>query len=1171
MAKRILLRKFDLGDGCCAPNTGGCIFATRAMSMSHEAPVPKKLHRPCGELLREILPKRIVVIDGAMGTMIQRYKLQEEDFRGDVFPDHPKDLRGNNDLLVLTRPHIIEEIHYQYLKAGADMVETNTFSGTFIAQEDYKLGHWARKINVEAAKVARKACDKVEQEEGRKCFVAGAVGPTNRTASISPSVEDPGARNTSFDELVKAYTEQCEGLIDGGIDVLLVETIFDTLNAKAALYAIDVLREKYSKIADDAKMAGDAERADIFYARADMPLIISGTIVDLSGRTLSGQTGEAFYISVVHSKPLAVGLNCALGADQMKPFLKRLADMAECYVSCYPNAGLPNAMGGYDEKPEDLAKAIRGFAREGLINIVGGCCGTTPDHIGAIAKHVKGVEPRLPQPKCPYMRISGLEPLILTPERGFINIGERCNIAGSRRFKNLILKGKFDEALEVARKQVEEGAIVVDVNMDDGLLDGYAAMSRFLRLAVTEPEISKAPFMIDSSKFGIILEGLKVVQGKCIVNSISLKGGEDEFLAQAREIKRHGAAVVVMAFDEQGQAADRDSKIRICTRAYRLLVDKIDFPPEDIIFDPNILTIATGIDEHNNYAVDFIEATRVIKNTLPGAKISGGLSNLSFSFRGLEHIRESMHSAFLYYAIQAGMDMAIVNAGALVVYDDIPKDLLVLLEDAILNKHPQATEKLLERAEKERSELDEKKKDGKVVKDAQEWRSLEVEDRLSHALIKGLVEFIDEDVEEARSKYARPLHVIEGPLMKGMSIVGDLFGKGKMFLPQVIKSARVMKKAVAYLIPFMEKEKEETKSRLEAEGEDCSGGRDDGYAGTVLMATVKGDVHDIGKNIVGVVLGCNNYKIVDLGVMCPCETILEAAIREKADVIGLSGLITPSLDEMVHVAREMEKRGFKTPLLIGGATTSKMHTAVKISPRYNGPAIHVLDASKAVVVVSSLLDENARDDYVEEIKEEYDEMRHDHYQSLENRKYLSLEAARAKNFKIDWETLRVPNPPTFLGTRALNNFPLRDLVPYIDWNPFFQVWQIRGRYPNRGYPKVFNDETVGEQALNLFNEAQEMLEQIISRNAMEARGIIGFYPANSTLDDDIILYSDDSRKSELSRLRTLRQQAENDAPTDPYLAMSDFVAPESTGLKDHVGMFAVGIFGAEELCAQYER
>jgi 5-methyltetrahydrofolate--homocysteine methyltransferase len=888
----------------------------------------------------------------------------------------------------------------------------------------------------------------------------------------------------------------------------------------------------------------------------------------MSGRTLSGQTGEAFYISVAHSKPLAIGLNCALGADQMKPFLQRLADMAECYVSCYPNAGLPNAMGGYDEKPEDLAKAIRGFAKEGLINIVGGCCGTTPDHIQAIATYVKGVQPRAPQPKCPYMRLSGLEPLILTPEKGFINVGERCNIAGSRRFKNLILKGKYDEALEVARKQVEEGAMVVDVNMDDGLLDGYAAMSRFLRLAVTEPEISKVPFMIDSSKYGIILEGLKVVQGKCIVNSISLKGGEDEFLAQAREIKRHGAAVVVMAFDEQGQAATKDDKIRICTRAYRLLVDKIDFPPEDIIFDPNILTIATGIDEHNNYAVDFIEATRVIKQTLPGAKVSGGLSNLSFSFRGLENIRESMHSAFLFYAIQAGMDMAIVNAGALVVYDDIPKDLLILLEDAILNRNKQATEKLLERAEKERTELDEKKKGGgKVSKDAQEWRSLPVDQRLAHALIKGLVEFIDQDVEEARHMFSRPLHVIEGPLMKGMSVVGDLFGKGKMFLPQVIKSARVMKKAVAYLIPFMEKEKEEMKSRNE--GEDC--GRDDGYTGTVLMATVKGDVHDIGKNIVGVVLGCNNYKVVDIGVMCPCETILEAAIREKADVIGLSGLITPSLDEMVHVAKQMEKQGFRIPLLIGGATTSKMHTAVKIAPRYTGPAIHVLDASKAVVVVSSLLDENSQDDFVEEIREEYDEMRHDHYASLENRKYLPLEVARAKSFKIDWDTAGIPVPPSFIGTKVFNQFPLRDLVPYIDWNPFFQVWQIRGRYPNRGYPKVFNDETVGEQARTLFNEAQEMLEQIIARNAMEARGIIGFYPANSNAEDDIILYSDTSRKVEAARLRTLRQQAENDAPTDPYYAMSDFVAPESTGLQDHVGMFAVGVFGAEELCAQYER
>jgi 5-methyltetrahydrofolate--homocysteine methyltransferase len=813
------------------------------------------------EALEHMLAQRIVVLDGAMGTMIQRHKLEETDFRGHLFTQHPKDLKGNNDLLVLTQPNIIQQIHYQYFKAGADIVETNTFSATNIAQEDYKLAHKVYDINIAAAQLAKNAAKQVEQEEpGRTCFVAGAVGPTNRTASISPSVEDPSARNVTFDELVTAYEEQCDALIEGGVDILLVETIFDTLNAKAAFYAIDKLREKYNVVADQEKEKGNAQLSEQARSKANIPLIISGTIVDLSGRTLSGQTTEAFYISVAHAKPLAIGLNCALGADQMKPFLQRLADIAECYISCYPNAGLPNAMGGYDEKPEDMGKTLRKFANEGLINIIGGCCGTTPDHIAAIAKSVHGITPRSRNPVKSNLRLSGLEPLILTPERGFINIGERCNIAGSRKYKNLILKGKYEDALEIARKQVEEGAMILDVNMDDGLLDGFSAMSKFLRLVVTEPEVSKVPIMVDSSKFGIILEGLKVVQGKCIVNSISLKGGEAEFIAQAKEIKRHGAAVVVMAFDELGQAADKDAKIRICTRAYNILVEKVNFPAEDIIFDPNILTIATGIEEHNNYAVDFIEAMRVIKSTLPGAKVSGGLSNLSFSFRGLEEIRESMHSVFLYHAIQAGMDMAIVNAGALIIYDDIPKDLLVLVEDAVLNKNAQATEKLLERAELEKVKMESKKKQEGGVSDSsavEEWRTKAVEDRLTHALVKGIVEFIEVDVEEARQRFSRPLHVIEGPLMKGMNVVGDLFGKGKMFLPQVIKSARVMKKAVAYLIPFMEKEKEEMRNSTDgAIVEDSRGG----FSGTVLMATVKGDVHDIGKNIVGVVLGCNNYR-----------------------------------------------------------------------------------------------------------------------------------------------------------------------------------------------------------------------------------------------------------------------------------------------------------------------
>lgn len=1100
------------------------------------------------EYLTRVLQERILYFDGAMGTMIQRGKLSEEDFRGNLFTDHPSPLQGNNDLLCLTKPEFIKAIHKSYFEAGSDIIETNTFNATSISQSDYNMQPIVRKLNIKAAQIAREAAEEFMLENPtRRLFVAGAVGPTSKTGSISPSVEDPGYRNVTFDELVEAYKEQCFALIDGGVDLLMVETIFDTLNAKAALYAIDVVRE-------ELRESGDSEKQ----MKADMPLIISGTIVDMSGRTLSGQTVEAFYISLAHSKPLVIGLNCALGAEQMKPFLTRLSSIAECFVHAYPNAGLPNAMGGYDQNPEQMGAHLRDFAISGLVNIVGGCCGSTPEHIARIVQATQGLPPRVVPEKCPYLRLSGLEPLIYTPDIPFINIGERCNVAGSRKFKRLIMSGNFTDALTVAQKQVDEGAQVIDVNMDDGMLDGKAAITKFLKLVVSEPDISKIPIVVDASKFDIVMEGLKVIQGKSIVNSISLKGGEDEFIAQAKEIKRHGAAVVVMAFDEKGQAADAASKVRICTRAYEILVEKVKFPKEDIIFDPNILTIATGIEEHNNYAVDFIQACSTIKKTLPGAKVSGGLSNLSFSFRGLEMIRESMHSAFLYHAIKAGMDMGIVNAGALVIYEDIPKDLLQLIEDAILNRREDATERLLEYAEKEK----EMKKSGgsaEASKIAAEWRSKPVEERIAHALIKGIVEFIEDDTEEARQRFDHALQVIEGPMMKGMSVVGDLFGAGKMFLPQVIKSARVMKKAVAYLIPFIEEEKAKKQG----------GNQENSFAGTMVIATVKGDVHDIGKNIVAVVVGCNNYKVVDLGVMCSCEDILSAVRREKADILGLSGLITPSLDEMVYVARQMEKEGLTIPLLIGGATTSRMHTAVKISPRRTSPVIHVLDASKAVVVVSSLMDQNEREQFIDEIKEDYEEMREDYLASLETRNLVPIDKARSKPFRIDWQSDYVPVRPQFIGTKVFKKYSLKSLVDYIDWNPFFSVWEIRGRYPNRGYPNVFNDPNVGEQAKILFDEANSMLNDIVKENLLEARGICAFYPANSR-GDDIILFKDENRSEYAGTLFGLRQQLENDSPIDPYICISDFIAPESTGIEDFIGMFAVSCgFGVEALSEKY--
>ena len=978
-------------------------------------------------------------------------------------------------------------------------------------------------------------------------FVLVAMGPTNRTASISPDVEDPSCRNCDFDELVQAYYDQAKSLMAGGADALMVETIFDTLNAKAALYAIDNYLEE-------------------IYPR-DIPVFVSGTLVDQSGRTLSGQTNEAFYVSVRHAKPFCVGLNCALGADQMKPFLRRLSEVAECFVHVYANAGLPNAMGGYDDTPEDMARENTIFASESLINMIGGCCGSTPPHIKAIKEAVVGTyETRpLPKKKEPVLWLSGLEDLTVSKDLyQFMNIGERCNIAGSRKFKRLIMSGDYGAAMDIAKAQVEDGAMTIDINVDDGMLDGVSAMAKFCKIAVTEPDVSKVPFVIDSSKFEIVEEGIKWVQGKCIVNSISLKVGEDLFKRHARILRKHGAAAVVMAFDEEGQAATESEKVRICKRSYDILVNDVGFPPEDIIFDPNILTIATGIEEHNSYAVDFINATRTIKEICPYARISGGVSNLSFGFRGVNVIREAMHSVFLYHAVNAGMDMGIVNAGMMEVYDDIPEDLRVIVEDAVLNRNPDATEKLLERAEVER----EKAASGgaETKKDKAAWREKDVVDRLAHALIKGISEFIHEDVEEMRQQVDKPLQVIEGPLMDGMNIVGDLFGAGKMFLPQVIKSARVMKKAVAYLLPFMEEEK---MAALAAQGIDTSDSSvmDNMYAGTFLIATVKGDVHDIDKNIVAVVLGCNNCKVIDMGVMVPCEDIIAGIKEHKPDVVGLSGLITPSLDEMVFVAKEMRKAGLTQPLLIGGATTSKEHTAVKISPAYSTvehPVIHVLDASRSVTVVSNLLGED-KTDFVEEILEEYDELREEHYATREERVYVDLEVAKSRSYKIDFSAAPPAPEPKALG-RTEVEASIESVIPFIDWNPFFSTWQLRGKYPNRGYPKIFLDANVGEEAKKLFDDAQAMLQQIMADGTLTLTGVVGLYAAQRD-DEDVVIYEDSTRAAVKERFCMLRQQAEKDSRDDPYMSLADFVSPNND---DHLGMFAVACHGAEALVAKYE-
>ncbi|MBC7566898.1 MAG: methionine synthase [Pedobacter sp.] len=1070
--------------------------------------------------IREELEKRILIIDGAMGTMIQRYILTEEDFRGERFKNHPCDVKGNNDLLNLTRPDIIKAIHTEYLKAGTDIIETNTFSTQRISLADYQMEELDYEMSFEGAKIAKEAVNEfMKANSGRKCYVAGAIGPTNRTLSISPDVNDPGYRALTFDQLVDAYYEQIRGLIDGGSDVLLIETIFDTLNAKAAIYAI----KKYEAVIG-----------------RKIEIMISGTITDASGRTLSGQTVEAFLNSVIHAKPLSIGFNCALGAKDMRPHIEELSAKAGCYVSAYPNAGLPNEFGAYDEMPHETAHLVEDFIQHGFVNIVGGCCGTTPDHIGCIAEKAKGIEPRKIPVIEDFLRLSGLEPVAITPESIFVNIGERTNITGSPKFSKLILSGDFEAALTVARQQVEGGAQVIDVNMDEGMIDSEASMTKFLNLIASEPDISKLPIMVDSSKWTVIEAGLKCLQGKGIVNSISLKEGEDKFRESAQKIMTYGAAVVVMAFDERGQADSFERRKEICKRSYDILVNEIDFPAQDIIFDPNILTVATGLEEHNNYAVDFINATRWIKENLPHAKVSGGVSNISFSFRGNNTVREAMHSAFLYHAIKAGLDMGIVNAGMLEVYQEIPPELLVLVEDVLLNRRDDATERLVEFA-------DTIKTKGKEIIRNEEWRKESVESRLSHSLVKGIIEYLDADVEEARQQYPRPIHVIEGPLMDGMNIVGDLFGAGKMFLPQVVKSARVMKKAVAYLLPFIEQEK------LENPDQDQNSS-----AGRVLMATVKGDVHDIGKNIVGVVLACNNFEIIDMGVMVPAQDIIKKAKEVNADIIGLSGLITPSLDEMVHFAKEMEREGFTIPLIIGGATTSRIHAAVKVAPNYSGPAIHVLDASRSVTVCSTLMNKETRAEYISGIRAEYDKAREAHLNKRSDKRYKTIEAARKDNFKID--TTLVAPAPTFTGTKVFENYPLEELVPYIDWTPFFQTWELRG-----SYPRILEDKLVGDEARKLFEDAKALLKRIVDEKLLTAKAVIGFWPAQA-VGDDIVLDVDGKEVV----IHTLRQQAEK-TDGNPYYALSDFIAQKEAGIPDYFGGFALttGI-GCDELVAEFE-
>lgn len=1094
--------------------------------------------------LNELLKERVLILDGAMGTMIQKYQLSDEDYRGERFKDWKHALKGNNDLLVLTKPEIIREIHNKYLESGADIIETNTFSCTRISMSDYHMENFVPELNLEAAKIARKCADeftKLTPDKPR--FVAGSIGPTTKTASLSPDVNNPGFRAIDFDELVANYYEQTKYLVEGGVDILLVETVFDTLNCKAALFAIADYFEKESK--------------------TPLPVMVSGTITDASGRTLSGQTIEAFLYSVSHYPLLSIGINCALGAELMRPYVEILSKESPFHISVYPNAGLPNEFGQYDETPNHMATTLKEWFDKGWVNIVGGCCGTTNDHIKAISLAAQDATPRTPPKNDHFPKWSGLEPLKIFAGSNFINIGERTNLTGSLAFKKLIIEKNYEDALRVAREQVENGAQIIDINMDEAMIDSEAAMVHFLNLIASEPDIAKVPLMIDSSKWTVIEAGLKRIQGKAIVNSLSLKEGEEKFIIQAKLVKKYGAACVVMAFDEKGQADNFDRRIEICSRAYKILTEKVQFLPEDIIFDPNILTIATGMDEHNNYAVDFIRATQWIKENLAFAKVSGGISNLSFSFRGNNVVREAMHSAFLYHAIKAGLDMGIVNAGALPVYSDIPKDLLEHVEDVIFNRRSDATERIIEFASKVKSQ-------GKVEKKDDEWRSFNVEKRLEFALIKGIVDFIEVDTEEARQKVTRPLEVIEGPLMAGMNVVGDLFGEGKMFLPQVVKSARVMKKAVAYLQPYIEAQK---------------AGKALSHAGKILLATVKGDVHDIGKNIVGVVLGCNNYEVIDIGVMVPCEKILDEAKKQNVDMIGLSGLITPSLDEMVHVAKEMERLQFNIPLLIGGATTSRIHTAVKIDPHYSGSIIHVSDASRAVPVVEKLLNENTKKRTHVDQKAEYEKIREAHAASQREEKFLTLNEARANRVQIDWNQTEI-RKPIKLGITVLEDFPIHELVPYIDWTPFFMTWRLRG-----AYPAILDDEKCGVEAKKLFNDAQILLKEIIKNKTLKAKAVFGLFPANSN-GDDIEVYAVENKVHEwvcdnhgkhsktlqvgntnqkLATLHMLRSQRQMEEVTSPNASLADFVAPKETGRGDYIGAFCVtsGI-GLEELSKIYE-
>ncbi|TVU89358.1 methionine synthase [Vreelandella titanicae] len=1072
--------------------------------------------------LTQRLAERILILDGGMGTMLQNAQLSEEDFRGERFSDWPSDLKGNNDLLALTCPDVVARIHRDYLEAGADIIETNTFNSTQLSQSDYGMEALVVELNRESARLAREVCDAVAAETGVPRYVAGVLGPTSRTASLSPDVNDPAKRNVTFDELRENYYEAAEALIAGGADLIMIETIFDTLNAKAAIYALE-------ELFDDR-----GER---------LPVMISGTITDASGRTLSGQTTEAFWNSVRHAQPLSVGLNCALGAEELRPYLEELSTKADTFVSAHPNAGLPNEFGEYDQTPEEMSEIVSEFAASGLVNIIGGCCGSTPEHIRAIADSVRDMAPRVIPERSRACRLSGLEPFNIEADSLFVNVGERTNVTGSARFKRLIVEEDFTTALEVALEQVESGAQVIDINMDEGMLESKEAMERFLNLIAGEPDIARVPIMIDSSKWEIIEAGLKCVQGKAVVNSISLKEGEAAFREQATKCRRFGAAIVVMAFDEDGQADTFARKTEICQRAYRLLVDEIGFPAEDIIFDPNIFAIATGIEEHNNYAVDFIEATQWIRDNLPHAMISGGVSNVSFSFRGNNPVREAIHSAFLYHAIRAGLSMGIVNAGQLAVYDDLPAELRDAVEDVVLNRRSDGTERLLDIADKYKGDGS-----GAAKKEDLEWRSWPVNKRIEHALVKGITVYIEDDTEQARAEAERPIEVIEGPLMDGMNVVGDLFGDGKMFLPQVVKSARVMKQAVAYLIPYIEAEKsEETKAK-----------------GKIVMATVKGDVHDIGKNIVGVVLQCNNYEVIDLGVMVATDKILQAAKDHNADIIGLSGLITPSLDEMVHVAKEMQRRGMDLPLLIGGATTSKAHTAVKIEPQYEHPVIYVTDASRAVGVAGKLLTPALKTPYVAEIREEYEKVRERNAKRRPKAADLDYTQARKRRFRTDWNN-HTPAEPNMLGLKTFDDYDLEELIERIDWTPFFMSWQLAGKYP-----KILDDKVVGEAARNLFEDAKVILRKLVEEKRVQARGVIGLWPANSVDDDVIEVYADESRSEVVERLYHIRQQTTKGRDGICY-SLADFIAPKASGKADWIGGFAVTTgHGVDKLSKAYE-